>query len=163
MVQRILHCHEPAKWLRRIAKNIVQDGDCWRWVGLMGRGGYGFFHFRIGEDQHGTGAHRASWLAHRGDIPEDLVVDHLCRNRWCVNPWHMELVTPAINAARRTSGWKLPYRPRPQQRKSDDLRECKMHGREDGYIQTKTGGNKRWLCRICRRVRNRQAYWAAKG
>lgn len=164
MVQRIRTCPNPAKWLHRIAESIIQDGDCWRWIGRFGRGGYGAFKYNIDGRQHGTTAHRASWLAHRGDIPDDLVTDHLCRNRWCVNPWHLELVTTKINNDRadrsnsprrsgggRKVGWRL----------DSDLRTCRLHGREDGYLG-KWAGFERWVCRICRRSLKRRQYLLVK-
>lgn len=53
--------------------------------------------------RHGTGgeyAHRRAYREARGAIPEGLVLDHLCRNRWCCNPDHLEPVTNAENILR---------------------------------------------------------------
>lgn len=44
--------------------------------------------------------HRAVYELLRGPIPDGMVIDHLCKVRNCVNPWHMEVVTPAVNALR---------------------------------------------------------------
>jgi hypothetical protein len=44
-----------------------------------------------------TGTHRVAWILTNGEIPEGLVIDHLCRNRKCVNPTHMRIVTPKVN------------------------------------------------------------------
>lgn len=56
----------------------------------------------------GTTAHRAAWVHHRGQIPDDMTVDHVCKNRRCVNVAHLRLLTNFENA-RRTAGrdWKL--------------------------------------------------------
>jgi hypothetical protein len=68
-----------------------QPGGCWEWTG--GRSsGYG----RIG----GEYVHRAVYKALVGPIPEGMTVDHLCRNRVCVNPAHMEIVSRAENVLR---------------------------------------------------------------
>lgn len=41
-------------------------------------------------------SHRRAWEAANGPVPDGLVLDHLCRNRWCCNPTHLEPVTNAI-------------------------------------------------------------------
>jgi len=73
--------------------------DCWQWTAARDRHGYGKFHSpETGE------AHRYAWLLLRGEIPEGLVLDHLCRNPGCVNPWHLEPVTVAENFRRGLTG-----------------------------------------------------------
>jgi hypothetical protein len=153
VVQRIHTCPDPGKWLRRIAKFLAPEGDCWRWTGQIGRNGYGLFHWVIDGKKRGTGAHRASWLAHRGDIPDGLELDHLCRNHWCVNPWHMEPVTHLINVQRGMVAESA--RSRKGRRKPRDLKPhtCRKHGREDGYDSLLCSGYNRWVCRICNRER----------
>lgn len=74
--------------------NKTSNG-CWQWTGLLTKAGYGAM-FARGEH----GAHRVSWLLHRGPIPTGLQLDHLCRNRACVNPDHMEPVTVRENVLR---------------------------------------------------------------
>ena len=48
--------------------------------------------------------HCVSWELHRGPIPDGFHVDHLCRNTWCVNPDHLEPVTPLENTRRGMTG-----------------------------------------------------------
>jgi hypothetical protein len=71
---------------------------CWIWCRGRDKSGYG-----IGvnsSDNPETYAHRAVWFFLRGPIAEGLTVDHLCRNRGCVNPDHLELVTLKENIRR---------------------------------------------------------------
>jgi hypothetical protein len=68
---------------------------CWVWLGSRSPEGYG----RIGVAY----AHRISYERHVGPIPEDLHIDHLCRNKTCVNPEHLEPVTQAENQRRATA------------------------------------------------------------
>lgn len=72
---------------------------CWEWGGPTGEGGYGFFVYEGSRRQ----AHRDAYTSLVGPIPEGLVLDHLCRNRVCVRPDHLEPVTLRINTLRGTS------------------------------------------------------------
>jgi hypothetical protein len=71
-------------------------GDCWEWRSPVGDHGYGVVTMQ-----------GQKWLTHRlaytlmvGDIPAGLQIDHLCRNRVCGNPDHLEAVTPRVNTLR---------------------------------------------------------------
>jgi hypothetical protein len=72
-------------------------GGCWHWAGTMGSNGYGVLS--VGS-RASIGAHRAVWEALRSPIPAGLHIDHLCRNQRCVNPDHLEPVTPRVNILR---------------------------------------------------------------
>lgn len=70
---------------------------CWVWQGAVWRNGYG----KTSTEVNGTRlAHRALYVEHRGEIPEGMDLDHLCRNRLCVNPDHLEPVSRAVNLDR---------------------------------------------------------------
>lgn len=71
------------------------DG-CWNWTGAMLASGYG--SLRV--DNHAHVVHRFAWELLRGPIPDGLQVDHLCRNRRCCNPDHLEPVTQQENLRR---------------------------------------------------------------
>lgn len=73
---------------------------CWLWFGPTYPNGYGCVSHEKREIGKSRMAHRISYEMHRGPIPQGLVIDHLCRNRGCVNPAHMECVTFRENCIR---------------------------------------------------------------
>jgi hypothetical protein len=144
----VTHCPDPVGWAERIAVGATLGaGDCWLWQGRLDREGYGRFRFVSDGAKRMTGAHRAAWLALRSDIPPGLVVDHLCRVRRCVNPFHMEIVTVKVNTRRGELRGKVGRRSNPAGQR------CGTHGREDGYEYRNPAGYTAWTCRICRRDR----------
>jgi len=73
---------------------------CWEWQGYRDKKGYALFRV----DGRKVPAHRWAWMHLRGEIPDGLHLDHVCENPPCVNPWHLDPVTPAENTRRAFHG-----------------------------------------------------------
>lgn len=76
----------------------VQEGECRVWTGAKSADGYG----RIKHQGAPRGAHRVAWELIHGVVPHGMELDHLCRNRACINVDHLEPVTHAENMRRTT-------------------------------------------------------------
>lgn len=78
------------------AISVCPDSGCWLWQKSKSPDGYGWTSYKSKTYQ----AHRLVYRLLCGEPLPGLVIDHLCRTRHCVNPAHMELVTPAENIRR---------------------------------------------------------------
>lgn len=76
----------------------TSSSGCWAWTGASSDNGYGYVSRGRGKTKFL--AHRVSYTLTIGPIPSGLIIDHLCRNRICVNPAHLEPVTIRINNLR---------------------------------------------------------------
>jgi hypothetical protein len=74
------------------------ESGCWFWSGYLDKDGYGIYG--TGSKYGTTRAHRIAYTFLVGPIPEGLTLDHLCRNRSCCNPAHLEPVTTQVNTHR---------------------------------------------------------------
>lgn len=72
-------------------------GECWLWPRGKSNTGYGNYANKF---RKVCNAHKSCYELFRGVVPAGLQLDHLCRVRHCVNPWHMEIVTNRENAQR---------------------------------------------------------------
>jgi len=126
------------------SKYIVSENGCWEWRGHTCKG-YGGFSFQGKEIQ----AHCFSYEYFKGPIPKGLHLDHLCRNRKCINPDHLEPVTPRENLRRGESpNWKTNREGR-----------CK-HGHDMSNPKIRKNGTK--TCRECANQRWRESYYRRK-
>jgi hypothetical protein len=85
---------------RFLSKIELKDNGCWDWKGSKTKEGYGRFAF----NKIMVIAHRFSYEVHKQCIPIGMEIDHLCKNRSCVNPEHLEVVTHTTNI-RRSDRW----------------------------------------------------------
>jgi hypothetical protein len=87
--------------LAKFSKRVQVGDGCWKWLGshfsVVPRGGYARFCPSHGRSLY---AHRFMYELMRGPIPQGFFIDHLCRNRWCINPEHLEAVTSRENILR---------------------------------------------------------------
>lgn len=127
--------------LARFWSKVNKTDTCWLWTGFNNGRGYGQF-IAHGKRMY---AHRISLELARGIIPDDLEVDHLCRNRACVNPAHLEAVTHKENLAR--SPLSL-----------GKVKSAKTHcpqGHPYSGSNLHTGPKGQRYCRTCLRARSR--------
>lgn len=123
----------------------ARPSDCILWTGATQSKGYGCVG--IGGNVYLT--HRVAWEDANGSIPDGLTVDHLCKNRLCLNVAHMELVTRAMNSARKSAsieycdaGHELSIRTR-EGREVKYCRECAVVGER----ATRRSGSDSWAIR----------------
>ena len=126
------------------SKYVINHGTgCWDWQASIRPDGYG----QIGRGRRTDGpvvAHKASWMLFRGEIPGDLVIDHICRNRKCVNPLHLRLLTRGENVM---CGDTIPAR-----KKASKYCPNGHEYTEENIYKYK---GKR-ICRECRRINDRK-------
>lgn len=129
----VLHCSQSCatshRWRRHresirerilASRNITPSG-CWEWTRSLSVAGYGQTSYNL---RTTTGklrpslVHRVAYELFKGEIPAGLELDHLCRNRKCFNPDHLEAVTHQENMIR---GWRAVLADRAAQRLKEQV------------------------------------------
>ncbi len=113
---------------------ISESNDCWNWDAYVDPDGYGRFVL----NGRTFRAHRASYVLFIGPIPDGLEIDHLCRNRGCVNPSHIEAVSRRTNWLRSQSPSAINL----------SKTHC-INGHAFDTANTRTGRNGMRYCRRC--------------
>jgi hypothetical protein len=125
----------------RLWEKVRPTGFCWEWLGAHDWYGYGTFY--VGGTKRVDRVHRVVYKILVGPIPDGMHVDHLCRNRSCCNPDHLEPVTQGENTRRGNAPNILASR----------TGTCaRGHSLANAYIRPDTGARQ---CAECIRLRTK--------
>lgn len=129
-----LAAEDPAMVERMLSGAVEVSSGCHEWIrGVSTRG------YAITSHMHKTlSAHRLAYWVAKGAITGELVVDHICRNRKCINPDHLRLLTASENMA--IAGPAM----------SNSCRKGHLFEGDNYYVQTDRHGVSRRICRLCR-------------
>lgn len=133
--------HDVRRFLTKTRWGGGPDGDCLEWIASLILKGYGQFWSR----SKNALAHRVAWEWKHGLIPDGLFIDHMCRNRKCVNVEHLRLVTPRKSALENSESFVAV----------NAMKTHCIHGHEfndkNTYVYTTNKKfNSERRCRICR-------------
>lgn len=126
----------------KILSRIDTSGDCWLWTGAKSSAGYGNISFTENRKRRWLLPHRAVYVYLNGEHEGEL--DHLCRNRLCCNPEHLQVVDSRTNTLRGTGPTAKNYW----------ASHCKR-GHEFDWVSPTTG---RRRCTTCDRERRRRKH-----
>ena len=129
------------RFWRRVQHGSVEE--CWNWLGATDGRGYGQLSGKPSTSSP-VKAHRVSYEILHGPVPAGLELDHLCRNRLCVNPNHLEAVPHMINAQRGETGLHMTLAARGR----NSCFRGHPYTKENTYVAQRDGAR---VCRTCKR------------
>jgi hypothetical protein len=150
----------PSTVDRLLAKRTITTDGCWEWSAGHTPDGYG--QMSVAGKVHYV--HRLAHELWKGPIPEGLQIDHLCRNRGCFNPEHLEAVTGRENVRRSFEARGVVLSDKPTPPRGEPARpwprtHCPQgHPFDEAntYWRPKPGGGKYRTCRTCRAAAQRR-------
>lgn len=123
----------------RFFRKVIKTESCWNWCASKSNG-YGQFYF----NKKSLLAHRASLIISGTEIPSGMHVDHICRNRSCVNPAHLRIVTPEVNATENSLSESAINKAKTHCNNGHEFND------KNTYNQIKKNGKIQRSCRVCR-------------
>lgn len=141
--------------LERLEGLTRKTPRCWTWIGTMDRNGYGSMVVgsRVDGSRRTKKAYRVWYEIIKGPIPGDMEIDHRCRNRACVNPSHLEVVTHRENMVRGAT-FAAANVAKTTCPKGHQYTEENTYRRPDAPHQRE--------CLTCRKTKRKERYWSNK-
>lgn len=126
-----------------MSQTYINTDECWLYAGYKNPDGYGVIFCTVNGKTINHRAHRVTYENFVAPIPDNMVLDHLCRVRHCINPAHLEAVTDKENIMRGIGA----------SAKNSVKTHCPNghpYNNRNTYTHTSAKGNKERYCRRCR-------------
>ena len=131
-------------YIERFNQKINKTNTCWLWTGAQNSKGYGAMSY----NGKVINAHRLSYLLHKGEIPDKLIVCHTCDTPRCVNPDHLWLGTHTDN----NHDMIKKNRHGKNMRRQTHCRKGHKFTPKTTYIRTEPDGTQYQNCKTCRNI-----------
>ena len=131
-------------YIERFNQKVKKTGTCWLWTGALNSKGYGSMSY----NGKGTSAHRLSYILHKGEIPDGLIICHTCDTPKCVNPDHLWAGTPSENM----KDMFAKDRQGSTSRQKTHCRRGHEFTPENIFSRTNADGTMKIICRECIKI-----------